>query len=81
MGSGRMNLRKDEQRAAREDMNPASERDRDSDCRRAHRHHDGPEFAAALDEAGVTIARATDRDVAALDALREGRWRGSRRIP
>ena len=31
----------------------------------------GPAFAAALDEAGVTIARATDRDVAALDALRE----------
>ena len=42
----------------------------------------GHEFAAALDKAGITIARADVADIAALDALRnEADWRGSRRIP
>ena len=31
----------------------------------------GHEFAAALDKAGITIARADAADIAALDALRE----------
>ena len=42
----------------------------------------GEEFAAALDKAGITIARADATDIAALEALREeADWRGSRRIP
>ena len=61
---------KDEQRAAREEARPASGIET-TIADALIGTIDGPAFADELDEAGVTIARATDRDVAALDALRE----------
>jgi hypothetical protein len=61
---------KDEQRAAREEARPASNIET-TIADALIGTMSGPAFAEALDKAGLTIARATDRDVAALDALRE----------
>jgi Relaxase/Mobilisation nuclease domain len=61
---------KDEQRASREQARPASDIEK-TIADALIGTISGEELAAKLEEAGVTVARATDRDVAAFEALRE----------